>query len=74
MFLVGDRNLENGKEPVRSVLELRPEIPAHWTEAMHTNQGNVLLTDGSVKELSNADLQAAIKKTGNPLNRIALPE
>jgi type II secretory pathway pseudopilin PulG len=74
MILVGDRNVENGKEPVHSVLELRPELPVHWTEAMHTNQGDILLTDGSVQQISNNGLQNAIKVTDDPINRVALPE
>jgi prepilin-type processing-associated H-X9-DG protein len=74
MFLSGDRNIENGKSPIHSVLELRPEIPARWTETIHNNQGNVGLADGSVLQFTSARLQQALQKTGDSTNRIALPE
>jgi len=74
MLLTGDRNVTNGLSPVRSVLELRPEIPAGWTEAMHNGQGNVGLADGSVQQVSIPGLQQMLKNTGDSTNRIALPE
>ena len=74
MLLTGDRNVTNGMAPVRSVLELRPGIPAGWTEAMHNGQGNVGLSDGSVQQVSIPGLQQMLKHTGDSTNRIALPE
>ena len=74
MLLTGDRNVTNGLSPVRSVLELRPEIPAGWTEAMHNGQGNVGLADGSVQQVSIPGLQQMLKNTGDSTNRVALPE
>ena len=74
MLLTGDRNVTNGLSPVRSVLELRPEIPAGWTEAMHNGVGNVGLSDGSVQQVTIDGLRNAIKNSGDTTNRIALPE
>jgi prepilin-type processing-associated H-X9-DG protein len=74
MLLTGDRNVTNGLSPVRSVLELRPEIPAGWTEAMHNGVGNIGLADGSVQQVSIPGLQQMLKNTGDSTNRIALPE
>jgi len=74
MLLTGDRNVTNGLFPVRSVLELRPEIPAGWTEALHNGQGNVGLADGSVQQVTIDGLRNAIKNSGDTTNRIALPE
>jgi len=74
MLLTGDRNITNGMAPVRSVLELRPGIPAGWTEAMHNGQGNVGLSDGSVQQVTIDGLRRAIKYSGDATNRIALPE
>src|SRR5450759_5176243 len=74
MFLSGDRNIDNGTPPIHTVLELRSEIPAHWTETIHNNQGNVGLSDGSVQQLTSARLQQALQNTGDSTNRIALPE
>jgi prepilin-type processing-associated H-X9-DG protein len=74
MLLTGDRNVTNGLSPVRSVLELRPAIPAGWTEAMHNGNGNVGMADGSVFQHTTLTLQNALRNTGNTTNRIALPE
>ena len=74
LLLTGDRNVTNGLSPVRSVLELRPEIPAGWTEAMHTGNGNVGLADGSVQQFTTSGLCNALRNTGDATNRIALPE
>jgi prepilin-type processing-associated H-X9-DG protein len=74
MLLTGDRNVTNGLSPVRSVLELRPEIPAGWTEAMHNGVGNIGLADGSVQQVSIPGLQQMLKHTGDSTNRVALPE
>ena len=74
MLLTGDRNVTNGLSPVRFVLELRPEIPAGWTEDMHNGQGNVGLADGSVQQVSIPGLLQILKNTGDSTNRIALPE
>jgi competence protein ComGC len=73
MLMTGDRNVTNGLSPVRSVLELRPEIPAGWTEDLHNGQGNVGLSDGSVQQVTIDALRNAIKNSGDATNRIALP-
>jgi len=74
MLMTGDRNVTNGLAPVQSVLELRPEIPACWTEAMHDRKGNVGLADGSVQQFTTVRLQSALQNTGDSTNRVALPE
>jgi prepilin-type processing-associated H-X9-DG protein len=74
MLMTGDRNVTNGLSPVRSVLELRPEIPAGWTEALHNGQGNMGLADGSVQQYTTIRLQQALQNTGDSTNRVALPE
>ena len=74
MLMTGDRNVTNGLSPMRSVLELRPEIPAGWTEAMHNGNGNVGMSDGSVQQVTINGLRNAIKKSGDATNRVALPE
>jgi prepilin-type processing-associated H-X9-DG protein len=74
MLLIGDRNVTNGLAPVRSVLELRPEMPVGWTELLHNGKGNVGLADGSVQQYTTSRLQSALQNTGDSTNRIALPE
>ncbi len=36
-----------------------------WTDKMHQGQGNVLLTDGSVQQLSSVRLREALPRTGD---------
>ena len=74
VFLLGDRNVTNGVSPVHTVLALRPEIPARWTETIHMNQGNVGLADGTIQQASSPKLQQMLQKSGDSINRIALPE
>ena len=74
MLMTGDRNVTNGSTSVRSVLELRPAIPAGWTETMHNGNGNVGMADGSVFQHTTLTLRNALRNTGNTTNRIALPE
>jgi prepilin-type processing-associated H-X9-DG protein len=75
MFVVGDRNITNGIAPRNTILELRPDRAAGWTEAMHNGQGNVGLVDGSVQGLNTPRyLSDLLKHTGDTTNRIALPE
>ena|SRR5882672_902197 len=74
MFLSGDRNITNGLAPKRSILELTPNQPAGWTEAMHGRMGNIGLADGSVQQFTTTRLRDAIRNTGDSTNRIALPE
>lgn len=74
MLLSGDRNLTNGLSPVRTVLSLRPDRPAGWTERMHRDEGNIGFVDGSVRTLTTPELRTALRRTGDSTNRIALPE
>jgi type II secretory pathway pseudopilin PulG len=74
MLLDGDRNITGGTEPENGILKLVPGQPVRWTEAMHVNQGNFGLADGSVQQLSQSGLKQEIQNTGDSTNRIALPE
>jgi prepilin-type processing-associated H-X9-DG protein len=72
-FLCGDRNVTNGLAPKDAVMELTTNTPAGWTDEIHETNGNVLFSDGSVRELNAADLRAAIARTGFATNRIQIP-
>jgi len=76
MFLDGDRNLTGPAAPENGVLKLAPGESVGWTAAMHVNQGNLGLADGSVQQLSNSGLLRALKNFGGATNtwRISLPE
>jgi prepilin-type processing-associated H-X9-DG protein len=75
-FLDGDRNLTSDNAPENGILKLVPGGPVSWTTAIHNNQGNVGLADGSVQQYSSSVLRQALKSSGDPTNiwRIALPE
>ena len=75
-FLDGDRNIVGAAAPENGILKLVPGGPVGWTAAMHSNQGNVGLADGSVQQFSNSGLRTALKYSGDPTNtwRLAMPE
>jgi prepilin-type processing-associated H-X9-DG protein len=75
-FLDGDRNITGAAEPENGILKLVPGGPVSWTAAIHNNQGNLGLADGSVQQFSNSGLRQALKNSGDATNvwRIALPE
>ena len=76
MLLSGDRNLTGPTEPENGVLKLVPGDAVSWTAAIHINQGNIGLADGSVQQCSNSALREALKNSGEATNtwRISLPE
>lgn len=75
-FLAGDRNITGVSDPENGILKLAPGDPAAWTSAIHVQQGNLGLADGSVQQYSNVGLRQALRNSGDPTNtwRIALPE
>jgi len=75
-FLDGDRNVTGDRRLEKGILKVVPGRRLGWTQAMHVNQGNLGLADGSVQQLSNSGLNAALRDSGEATNvwRIALPE
>ncbi len=73
MLLAGDRNVTNGLAPSHTILELRPDRLAGWTETIHINQGNIGLADGSVQMLTTLRLREVLRDSGDATNRVALP-
>ena len=75
-FLDGDRNLTGESEPESGILKLVPGQRVSWTQAIHVNQGNIGLADGSVQQYSNTTLRNALRNSGDMTNtwRISLPE
>lgn len=76
MFLDGDRNLTNDRPLENGFMKLVPGQPLRWTAAIHNQEGNLGLADGSVQQVSNAGLLKAFRNSGDSTNtwRIALPE
>jgi type II secretory pathway pseudopilin PulG len=75
-FLDGDRNITGESNPENGILKLVPGQRVTWTQAIHANQGNIGLSDGSVQQCSNSRLRDALRNSGDPTNtwRISLPE
>jgi prepilin-type N-terminal cleavage/methylation domain-containing protein/prepilin-type processing-associated H-X9-DG protein len=74
MFLAGDRNLAINGSPVNPGLVLfKSNDMISWTSELHGGQGNVGLADGSVQQVSTAQLQQMNRNTGTNLNRLAFP-
>jgi type II secretory pathway pseudopilin PulG len=69
----GDRNLTNAS-PIRDgILELTTNKPAVWTAEMHKKVGNLLLFDGSVRQVNGAGLRNAVENSGSATNRLQMP-
>jgi competence protein ComGC len=71
-FLAGDRNLTNGTPLQNGILFITPSQPPGWTHTIHRGQGNILLDDGSVQQLSSSRLAIMLSHTGET-NRLAMP-
>ena len=74
MFMAGDRNITtNGVQLAPNAVHLlRTNTVVGWTAAMHQNNGNVLIVDGSAQQWNNLGLQNGLAQTGTT-NRIAVP-
>ena len=73
-LLSGDSNLEvDGKPAGSGILNLRTNSVVGWTEARHNRNGNVVLGDGSVQQLTSKRLRGLLDTTGAATNRLAIP-
>ena len=72
-ILCGDRNITNGLPLHKGLLQLDPSHPAGWTYQLHEEKGNILLSDGSVQQVTTARLRALISASGTGTNRLAMP-
>ena len=73
-FLSGDDNfLIGGAEAKPGIQTILTNTPIAWSETRHEKQGNIALADGSVQGFSSLALKAALKTTGLPTNRLAMP-
>lgn len=74
MFLSGDDNFAVSGVPVKSgLLELSTNTPIAWTAARHRKQGDIVLADGSVQELTELGLTNLLSQTGLATNRLVIP-
>ena len=74
MFLSGDRSLSNGNLLSNGTMLLSSNQPAFWWPTkVHDGHGNVALTDGSVAQLDNPRLSAALAHTGVGVTYLVFP-
>jgi prepilin-type processing-associated H-X9-DG protein len=73
MFLAGDRNITNGTPVRHGVLELTTNRVAGWTREIHNRNGNILLTDGSVQQVTTPNLNYLLQNSGVATNRLLMP-
>ena len=77
LFLCGDRNLTNGTNRRRGLLELMSNDLVGWTIGIHGDKkiaaGNILLSNGRVLVLRTPELRQALKKPGVAPTVVAVP-
>jgi prepilin-type processing-associated H-X9-DG protein len=73
-MLAGDRNLMASGIPVGSgLLELTTNMTVDWTAQIHRGVGNAAFGDGSVEQLTGAQLQREVGDSGLVTNRLLIP-
>jgi hypothetical protein len=73
MFLSGDRSPTGGVRLASGIMELSTNGLAGWGADIHKGCGNIALADGSVQGFSTLGLREALKWTGSPTSRVAMP-
>ena len=74
IILGGDRNLmTNGVAVGPGFFAMGTNAQVGWTKEMHVEQGNVVMSDGSVQQMSSSRLKAAIADQGIATNYLVLP-
>lgn len=86
MMVVGDRNLSDNNPTSSTVffsglpsienggLGTNSTPRVVWNQAMHNNNGNIALADGSAQQFSTARLQQHLRATGDSANRVLFPQ
>ena len=75
IFLGGDRNLATKGVAVGSGLFGLTTNGAElsWTKEMHNEQGNVLMGDGSVQQMSSSRLRSSVREQELGTNWVVVP-
>lgn len=72
-LLSGDRNVTGGIFTNGFLRLLKTNSPAGWTTELHTNSGNIGLSDGSVLQTTAQQLQQQLRTNTLPTIRLAIP-
>jgi prepilin-type N-terminal cleavage/methylation domain-containing protein/prepilin-type processing-associated H-X9-DG protein len=74
MLLSGDHNIKvNGHPAGHGVHALRTNDFLAWTQGGHQGQGNILLGDGSVQQISSLRLNQMLPQASAATNSLAFP-
>jgi prepilin-type processing-associated H-X9-DG protein len=74
MILTADRNITiDGVQVGRGLVALVGTNLLGWSAAIHNQQGNVGLADGSAAQVNNTSVQRHAQGSGTRLNRFAVP-
>jgi len=73
-ILGGDRNLATNWVAVGpGLFAMGTNVQVGWTEELHRGQGDVLMGDGSVMQMSSNNLKASLKDQGIETNYLVIP-
>ena len=72
-FLSGDRNITGGTLSNGFLRVLPTNTAAGWTTELHTNYGNIGLSDGSVQQVTPTSLRRQLQAHDLPVIRLAIP-
>jgi hypothetical protein len=74
-LLAGDRNImTNGARIGPGIVKLDSSVTnAAWDGTIHRFQGNCVMGDGSVQQLSSVRLRDSLRNTGLPSTTVAVP-
>jgi hypothetical protein len=72
-ILSGDRNITGGQLQSGFMRMLQTNSLAGWTPAIHSNAGNVGLSDGSVQQMTAKSLRKQLQANMLPTIRLAIP-
>ncbi len=74
IMLGGDRNLMTNRVAVGpGLLGLATNAQVRWTKEMHNEQGNVVMSDGSVMQMSSSRLKFSLKDQDIATNYLVMP-
>lgn len=74
MILGGDRNVVVNGRYHHGIFKITANTQVGWTKSIHKGNGNVVLADGSVRQLSTTNFQPIIHDMGNSTNRFSIPD
>jgi hypothetical protein len=72
-FLAGDRNIQIDGKLASRVVPLTSNTVASWSKDIHIEQGNVVMGDGSVQQMSSSRLKNSLRDLGSATNYLVFP-